>query len=172
MAQQKPHTKIPDLEIKLENIIPDSPTFIPCKHKTPMVTGKGKGVKNIKLNGNDNSDSDMARTKRTETNEEREERLKTERKKRDKAKQRMARATKAAKAAKNIIPKLQKMKPMGKTPRKKLATKAAHKSGGDGTGMKTVKPHWSYAIIAMREICHYQKSIDLLIPLLPFQRLI
>ena len=105
LAQQKPHTKVPDLEIKLENIIPGSPTFVPCKRKTPMVMGKGKGVKNIKLNGNDNSDSDMVRMKKTETNVETEERLRIERKKKDKAKQKMARATKSAKAAKNIIPK-------------------------------------------------------------------
>ena len=58
---------------------------------------------------------------------------------------------------------------MGKTPRKQLTTKATHKSG---TGVKTVKPHWIYVIIAMREIHHYQKSINLLIPLLLFQRLI
>ena len=81
LAQQKPSTKVPDSEIKLENIIPGSQTFIPYKHKAPMVTGRGKGVKNIKLNGNNNSDSDMARTKITETNDEREERLKIERKK-------------------------------------------------------------------------------------------
>ena len=61
---------------------------------------------------------------------------------------------------------------MGKAPRKLLATKVAHKDGGGGAGVKTVKPHRNYAIIAMREICHYQKSIDLLTPLLLFQRLI
>ena len=105
LAQQKPHTKVPDSEIKLENIIPGSPAFIPYTHKTPMVTGKGKGVKNIKLNADENSDSDMARTKITETKEEMEERLRREKKKRDRAKQKMVRATKVAKAAKNIIPK-------------------------------------------------------------------
>ena len=61
------------------------------------------------------------------------------------------------------------MESTGKTPRKQLATKVTRKSG---TGVETVKPHRSYAIIAMREIHHYQKSIDLLVPLLPFQRLI
>ena len=135
LAQQKPHTKIPDSEIKLENIIPGSPAFIPYKHKTPMVTGKGKDVKNIKLNDNENSDSDMARTKRT------------------------------------VIPKSRETEPTGKAPRKLLATKAAYKEVVE-LGVKTVKPHRNYAIIAMREIHHYQKSIDLLIPLLPFQRLI
>ena len=41
------------------------------------------------------------------------------------------------------------MESTGKTPRKQLATKVTRKSG---TGVKTVKPHQSYAIIAMREI--------------------
>ena len=43
----------------------------------------------------------------------------------------------------------------GKAPRKLLAMKAARKDGGGGTGVKTVKPHRSYVVIAMREICHY-----------------
>ena len=31
LAEAKPHTKISDSEIRLENIIPGSPLFIPCK---------------------------------------------------------------------------------------------------------------------------------------------
>ena len=66
LADQNPHTKVPDSEIKIEKIIQDSPSFVPHKLKTPM----GKGVKNIKIN-NMNSDSEMAKTKWTETLEER-----------------------------------------------------------------------------------------------------
>ena len=31
LAEENPHTKIPDLEIRLENIIPGSPLFVPYK---------------------------------------------------------------------------------------------------------------------------------------------
>ena len=57
------------------------------------------------------------------------------------------------------------MKGDGKTPRKQLATKVAKKNA-------TPKPRKSYAIIALREIRRFQKSVDLLIPLLPFQWLV
>ena len=69
------------------------------------------------------------------------------------------------------MPKNQKTKSDGKAPRKQLATKVAYKHGS-GKGAKPQKPCKNYAIIAMQEIRHFQKSVDLLIPLLPFQRLI
>ena len=47
--------------------------------------------------------------------------------------------------------------------------KPAHKSGR-GTRVKKLRCNW--ALLALHKICHYQKSVDLLIPLLPFQRLI
>ncbi|CAB0028522.1 unnamed protein product [Trichogramma brassicae] len=47
----------------------------------------------------------------------------------------------------------------GKAPRKQLATKAARKSARPGT-------------VALREIRRYQKSTELLIRKLPFQRLV
>ena len=62
LADQNPHTKVPDSEIKIEKTIQDSPAFVPHKVKIPM----GKGVKNLKIN-NMNSDSEMAPTKWTET---------------------------------------------------------------------------------------------------------
>ena len=73
--------------------------------------------------------------------------------------------------------KPKKLKETSKAPCQQLATKAAHKGGGGGGNgssgrPKIRKPHINYAIIVMREICHYQKSVDLLIPLLPFQRLV
>ncbi len=58
----------------------------------------------------------------------------------------------------------------GKAPRKQLATKAACKSAPATGGFK--KPHrYRPSTVALREIRHYQKSTDLLIHKLPFQRL-
>ena len=84
---------------------------------------------------------------------------------------------KAAKATKNAAPKSKKPKGTSKAPRKQLATKVTHKNAGGGGnggsgGPKIKKPHVNYAIIVMREIHSYQKSVDLLIPLLLFQRLV
>ncbi|XP_077053515.1 histone H3-like [Siphateles boraxobius] len=63
----------------------------------------------------------------------------------------------------------------GKAPRKQLATKAARKSAPATGGVK--KPHrYSQAYrpgtVALREIRRYQKSTELLIRKLPFQRLV
>ena len=58
----------------------------------------------------------------------------------------------------------------GKGPRKQLATGAARKSALD-TGVK--KPHrYRPGTVALREIRRYQKSTELLIRKLPFQRLV
>ena len=58
----------------------------------------------------------------------------------------------------------------GKAPRKRLATKAARRSAPATGGVK--KPHrYCPGTVALREICRYQKSTDLLIRKLPFQRL-
>lgn len=59
----------------------------------------------------------------------------------------------------------------GKAPRKQLAPKAARKSAPQTGGVK--KPHrFRPGTVALREIRHYQKSTDLLIRKLPFQRLV
>ena len=59
----------------------------------------------------------------------------------------------------------------GKAPRKQLATKAARKSAPAAGGVK--KPHrYRPGTVALREIRRYQKSTDLLIRKLPFQRLV
>ncbi|GFZ46416.1 Histone H3 [Saitozyma sp. JCM 24511] len=62
----------------------------------------------------------------------------------------------------------------GKAPRKQLATKAARKTqttGGAAGGVK--KPHrYRPGTVALREIRRYQKSTELLIRKLPFQRLV
>jgi histone H3 len=59
----------------------------------------------------------------------------------------------------------------GRAPRKQLATKAARKSApAHGT---VRKPHrYRPGTVALREIRKYQKSHDLLIRKLPFQRLV
>merc|ERR1712064_217817 len=59
----------------------------------------------------------------------------------------------------------------GKAPRKQLATKAARKSAPATGGVK--KPHRHRpGTVALREIRRYQKSTELLIRKLPFQRLV
>ena len=59
----------------------------------------------------------------------------------------------------------------GKAPRKQLATKAARKSAPATGGVK--KPHrYKPGTVALREIRRYQKSTELLIRKLPFQRLV
>ena len=60
----------------------------------------------------------------------------------------------------------------GKAPRKQLATKAHRKSGVVSYG-GVKKPHrYRPGTVALREIRRYQKSTDLLIRKLPFQRLV
>ena len=59
----------------------------------------------------------------------------------------------------------------GKAPRKQLATKAARKSAPAVGGVK--KPHrYRPDTVALREIRRYQKSTELLVRKLPFQRLV
>ena len=59
----------------------------------------------------------------------------------------------------------------GKAPRKHVASKAARKSAVSGGGVK--KPHrFRPGTVALREIRRYQKSTELLIRKLPFQRLV
>ena len=59
----------------------------------------------------------------------------------------------------------------GKAPRKQIAAKVARKSAPASGGMK--KPHrYRPGTVALREIRRYQKSTDLLLRKLPFQRLV
>jgi histone H3 len=59
----------------------------------------------------------------------------------------------------------------GKAPRRALATKAARKCAPATGGIK--KPHrYRPGTVALREIRKYQKSTELLIRKLPFQRLV
>jgi len=60
----------------------------------------------------------------------------------------------------------------GKAPRKQLSTKQAKKSTSSATG-GVKKPHrFRPGTVALREIRKYQKSTELLIRKLPFQRLV
>nr|BAD90789.1 histone 3 [Marchantia polymorpha] len=60
----------------------------------------------------------------------------------------------------------------GKAPRKQLASKAARKTAPVTTG-GVKKPHrYKPGTVALREIRRYQKSTELLIRKLPFQRLV
>jgi len=59
----------------------------------------------------------------------------------------------------------------GKAPRKALATKAARK-GAPQTGFVKKKARYRPGTIALREIRKYQKSTELLIRKIPFQRLV
>ena len=69
IAQKELCTRVPDLEIKLSNIILGSPVFLPYKRITPK--GKGKDMKCISIGSNPMTlDSDMARSKRMITKEE------------------------------------------------------------------------------------------------------
>ena len=59
----------------------------------------------------------------------------------------------------------------GKAPRKNVGNKAARKSAPSSGGVK--KPHrFKPGTVALREIRKYQKSTELLIRKLPFQRLV
>ena len=61
--------------------------------------------------------------------------------------------------------------PAGKAPRKTMTFTAARKSAPNDLGVK--KPHrYRPGTVALREIRKYQKSTDLLIRKLPFQRVV
>ena len=62
----------------------------------------------------------------------------------------------------------------GKAPRKQLAAKSARKTAAAATATGGVKkPHrFRPGTVALREIRRYQKSTELLIRKLPFQRLV
>ncbi|CAG7849987.1 Histone H3 [Serendipita indica DSM 11827] len=61
----------------------------------------------------------------------------------------------------------------GKAPRKQLATKQARKTAPKTVASGVKKPHrFRPGTVALREIRRYQKSTELLIRKLPFQRLV
>ena len=60
----------------------------------------------------------------------------------------------------------------GKAPRKQLAKHAAKKSNKPQPGSVKPKRRYRPGTVALREIRRYQKSTDLLVRKLPFQRLV
>ena len=71
---------------------------------------------------------------------------------------------------------LKRHKPLlgrAKQPRSQLQTKSLHKKGTAQPAEGGKKPHrYRPSTVALREICRYQKSTELLIRRLPFQRLV
>ncbi|KAI1285539.1 histone H3.3 [Halotydeus destructor] len=62
---------------------------------------------------------------------------------------------------------------VSRTPRKKLATKVAKKFASNSDDMVKVKPRrWRPGTVALRDIRRLQKTTDLLIPRIRFQRLV
>ena len=171
IAQKEPRknvcTRIPDSEIKLENIIPGSPAYLPYEQIPIVSRGKGKGSKGSKIISIPSEFTDMARTKQTLTKVELEN-IKARNKRVEARAKRMANeATKQAKTSVSSSSKTRRTGPnAGKAPHKTLSTKTATKATG---GQKPTKPRRNWEIEALREICHFQKSVDLLIPLLSFQ---
>ena len=105
LAEQKPRTKIQDSEIRVKNIIPGSPLFIPYYRIKSKVTGKGKGIKNIKIKQENKQDigscsTDMARTKCSKTKGEHEKVEEKIHKQKEWAKRATVRAKNSAVAAK------------------------------------------------------------------------
>jgi len=59
----------------------------------------------------------------------------------------------------------------GKAPRKQLATKAARSSAPSSGGVK--RPHrYRPGTVALREIRRYQKSTEMILPYVPFSRVV
>ena len=135
MAETNPRTKIPDSEIRIENIIQGSPSFVPYKIKVETPKGRGKGVKEVKMNIK-GSDLGMAQTKKTLT-----------------VQQRITQVGKVAKAAKAALPKPHQTPSGGKAPQKQLVTEAIYKQGSR-QGVKA-KPRQNYTMITLCEIQHF-----------------
>ena len=76
LAKMNTCTRIPDSEIKIENIIPGSPVYIPYKRVKSVNRGQGKGSKGSKnldkMQSNTESVVGMAHTKQTLTKADRE----------------------------------------------------------------------------------------------------
>lgn len=60
----------------------------------------------------------------------------------------------------------------GKAPRKSTGGKSAHKATGGKSAAEKKAHRWRSGTVALREIRKYQKTTDLLIRKLPFQRLV
>ena len=154
-AERNPRTRIPDSEIHPENIIIGSPIYIPYKKILKNQKGQGKFGKKLKFPIS--SSSAMPKCKHIPTQKE---------------------LVKAARARKltgmNTRAKPRKTTEFAKSTHVPQAAHVPHK-GGRGTpptsGIKKPKKH-KPGVIALHEIHQFQKSVDLLIPLLSFGRVI
>ena len=174
IAQKEPRknvrTRIPDSEIKLENIIPGSPAYLPYERIPIVSRSKGKGSKGSKIISIPSEFTDMACTKQTLTKAELENIKARNKRVEARAKHMADEATKQAKTSVPSSSKTRRTDPnAGKAPHKTLQTKAAKKAAG---GQKPTKPRRNWEIEALHKIRRFQKSVDLLIPLLSFQRLV
>ena len=154
-AKRNPRTRIPDSEICPENIIIGSSIYIPYKKIPKNQKGQGKFGKKLKFPIS--SSSAMPKHKHTATQKE------------------LVKPARARKlAGMNTGAKPQKTMEFTKSKHVPQAAYAPHKGGG-GTpptgGIKKPKKH-KPGVIALREICRFQKSVDLLIPLLSFDHVI
>ena len=161
-AKSEPRTRVPDSEIRLENIVVGSPTYIPYRKKTPKAKGKGSGSKGSKLKQVIPFKPGMARTKLTPTQADMERQVKAETRARRLAEE-LAKKSKNAKTD----PKMRKTDQDSKAPRKQLKAKTPRKSDG-----QKEKPRRDWEMHTLWEIRQFQKGVDLLIPLLSFQRVV
>ena len=157
LAERNPCTKIPDSEICIENIIPGSPSYVPYKYK------KGKGSKGPKLK-NTIHDLGMAKTKQTPKLSE----MTIEEKKAHDKKARDHRANLRTKSLASTH-KNRKTTQDGKALCKQLVTKVTQKCGAAAA---PIKPHCNWLILTIMKFKRFQHSVDLLIPLLPFNQVI
>ena len=156
-AEKNPRTKVPDSEIRPENIILGSPMYIP--NKKISKNQKGKGGYGKKLKFPIYSSSMMPWWKKMPTQKE------------------LVNAARARKLA-GGSGKPHKSATFSKSAYVPQTSHAPHKGGGGGGapvppmgGLKKPKKH-KPRIVALCEICHFQKSVNLLIPLPSFGRLI
>ena len=160
LAQKQPCTKIPDSDIKIENIIPGSPIYIP--YKKIKVTGKGKHSKKIKLINETDKPVGMAHTKLTLTREEWDAIAARAKCTTDWAKKLATKQTEETNKALSTPKSIPNHKTVdgGKTPCKKLAIMVPRKTSSGAPK----KPRCNWEMHALQEIRRFQKSVDLLIP--------
>ena len=168
LAQKQPCTRIPNSDIKIENIIPGSPIYIP--YKNIKVTSKGKHSKKIKLINETDKPVGMAHTKLTLTRKEWDAIAARAKCATDRAKKLATKQTQETNKALSTPKSIPNCKTVdgGKTPHKKLATKTPRKKSSGAPK----KPRCNWEMHALWGICRFQKSVGLLIPLLSFQHVV
>ena len=151
LAEFNPRTKVPNSEIHLENNIQGSPTYIPYKKIPKCKQGCGKFGKKIIFPTS--SSLEMPCKKHTPNKKEIE----------------AVKQVKKLAAAKSDS-ESRKTTSGGKNPRDLMSSKAARKANPAGGGVKQPCQHKPGTVV-LRKIRQFQKSVDLLIPLLSFSHL-